>query len=86
MSEYVTMRMGAFAPPIHLQLGCDDEPDEWATEQRLADAITMLAAHGLLAHGEVQRARERLWKRKILPKLQDADEVVASADLEGGSS
>ena len=82
----ISVRMGAFAPPIHEQLGDDENAVAWGQEQALADAITMLAVHGLLADGESKRARERLFKRKILPRLRDASEITASHDLdpEGG--
>ncbi len=52
---------GALAPPLHEQLGVAEE--KVATEQRLAEAITLLAVQGMLTGKERENARRRLTKR-----------------------
>ena len=53
---------GALAPPLAEQLGDRLQPQRIALWQRCADAITLLAVHGLLTGAERAKARTRLIK------------------------
>lgn len=68
VSGELGIRFGALAPKIHSQV-CEQFPahtwpfDEFAFVQRCADAVTLLAVHGLLTDAEKARTHKRLMRR-----------------------
>ena len=55
------IRFGAFADPLHKQL--DVSPSQLETEQKLADAFTMLRVHGIITDGEAAKVAKRIIKQ-----------------------
>jgi hypothetical protein len=66
MGNKIGIFFGALAPPLVEQLieqKVVKIPDNINTLQKLSDAVTLLAVHGMLSDSETYRVRNRLLKK-----------------------
>ena len=56
-----TLSMGAMSPPLYEQVNLPKK--SLATEQKFADAITLLRIHGIVPDAQARKAEQKIFQR-----------------------